>query len=148
MSGIIYLVLAIVANSAANVLFKFGSAIDGFTLRKGSFLGLGLAIGLVNTVSFIKSLEIAGARRSLPDLLRREHRHYCRGIIRPASRTDLCTEGDRPCHPVRRSRCTLEGLKEAAPFHDRPSPSAMPFPLFYLPGTAACKVIVVTSALA
>ncbi len=57
MSGFIYLVLAIVANSAANVLFKFGSAIDGFTLRKGSLLGLGLAIGLVNTVSFIKSLE-------------------------------------------------------------------------------------------
>ena len=57
MSGIIYLVLAIVANSVANVLFKFGSGIDGFTLRKASFLGLGLAIGLVNTVSFIRSLE-------------------------------------------------------------------------------------------
>ncbi len=57
MSGFTYLVLAIVANSAANVLFKFGSAIDSFTLRKGSLLGLGLAIGLVNTVSFIKSLE-------------------------------------------------------------------------------------------
>jgi small multidrug resistance pump len=57
MSGFVYLVLAIVANSAANVLFKVGSLIDGFTLRKGMLLGLGLAIGLGNTVSFIKSLE-------------------------------------------------------------------------------------------
>jgi multidrug transporter EmrE-like cation transporter len=57
MSGFVYLILAIVANSAANVIFKIGSAIEGFTVRKGSLLGLGLAIGLVNTVSFIKSLE-------------------------------------------------------------------------------------------
>jgi len=57
MSGFLYLILAIIANAAANVLFKLGSAIDSFTLRKGALLGLGLAIGLVNTVSFIKSLE-------------------------------------------------------------------------------------------
>lgn len=57
MSGIAYLVLAIVANSIANVLFKFGSTIEGFTTRKGMLLGLGLAIGLVNTIAFIKSLE-------------------------------------------------------------------------------------------
>jgi len=57
MSGFVYLILAIVANSTANVLFKIGSGIDGLTVRKGSLLGLGLAIGLVNTVAFIKSLE-------------------------------------------------------------------------------------------
>lgn len=57
MSGFTYLVLAIVANSVANVLFKVGSGIEGFTMRKGALLGLGLAVGLVNTVSFIKSLE-------------------------------------------------------------------------------------------
>lgn len=57
MSGFAYLILAIVANSMANVLFKVGSGIEGFTMRKGALLGLGLAVGLVNTVSFIKSLE-------------------------------------------------------------------------------------------
>ena len=57
MSGLTYLVLAITANSAANILFKVGSGIEGFTVRKALLLGLGLAVGLVNTVSFIKSLE-------------------------------------------------------------------------------------------
>jgi multidrug transporter EmrE-like cation transporter len=57
MSGIHYLILAVFCNSIANVLFKAGSILEGFTLRKGFFLGLGLTVGLANTVSFIKSLE-------------------------------------------------------------------------------------------
>ena len=148
MSGFTYLVLAIVANSVANVLFKFGSAIDSFTLRKGSLLGLGLAIGLVNTVSFIKSLETLELGVAFPDLLRRQHRHHCRGIVRPASGTDLDTESDRPCHPVLRSRCTLEGLRVT---HSLSRPFiflSIAVPAAYPPGATACKVTVVTSALA
>ena len=57
MSGYIFLVLAIVTNSIGNVLFKAGATIEGFTPRKGMLIGLGLAVGLVNTLSFIKSLE-------------------------------------------------------------------------------------------
>ena len=57
MSGYVYLVLAILTNSVGNILFKSGASIEGFTPRKAVLLGLGLAIGLVNTISFIKSLE-------------------------------------------------------------------------------------------
>jgi multidrug transporter EmrE-like cation transporter len=57
MSGYVFLVLAILTNSLGNILFKTGASIEGFTLRKGLLLGLGLVVGLVNTVSFIKSLE-------------------------------------------------------------------------------------------
>jgi small multidrug resistance pump len=57
MSGYVFLILAILANSIGNVLFKAGASIEGFTPRKGLLLALGLAIGLVNTISFIKSLE-------------------------------------------------------------------------------------------
>jgi small multidrug resistance pump len=57
MSGYLFLVLAILTNSIGNVLFKAGATIEGFTPRKGMLIGLGLAVGLVNTLSFIKSLE-------------------------------------------------------------------------------------------
>ena len=57
MGGTLFLVLAILCNSAANALFKVGASVEGVTLRKGLFIGTGLAIGLVNTLSFIKSLE-------------------------------------------------------------------------------------------
>lgn len=57
MSGYVFLILAIVANSIGNVLFKAGAKIEEFTPRKGLLLGLGLAVGLVNTLAFIKSLE-------------------------------------------------------------------------------------------
>jgi multidrug transporter EmrE-like cation transporter len=57
MSGYAFLALAIVSNSLGNVLFKTGVSIEGFTVRKGTLLGLGLFVGLINTISFIKSLE-------------------------------------------------------------------------------------------
>jgi multidrug transporter EmrE-like cation transporter len=52
-----YLLLAILFNVIANVLFKKASGIPEWTINKAGVLGLGLAIGLANTVCYIKSLE-------------------------------------------------------------------------------------------
>jgi|WetSurSiteA1Bulk_404760.scaffolds.fasta_scaffold248462_1 small multidrug resistance pump len=55
--GAFLLVLAIIFNSIANGFFKAGSEIQDLTLRKGILIGLGLLIGLANTVCYIKALE-------------------------------------------------------------------------------------------
>ena len=55
--GILFLTLAIVFNSVANGFFKAGSGIETLTMRKGMLLGLGLLIGLANTICYIKALE-------------------------------------------------------------------------------------------
>jgi multidrug transporter EmrE-like cation transporter len=56
MSGV-YLGLAIVCNVVANVLFKYASGLPEWTLQKGGLFALGLAIGLANTLCYIKALE-------------------------------------------------------------------------------------------
>lgn len=55
--GILFLTLAIAFNSVANGFFKAGSGIETLTMRKGMLLGLGLLIGLANTICYIKALE-------------------------------------------------------------------------------------------
>lgn len=53
----IYLALAVAFNVIANALFKYASGMPGWSMRKISLFGLGLAIGLVNTLCYIKALE-------------------------------------------------------------------------------------------
>lgn len=55
--GTLLLALAVVFNVCANSLFKFAGTIPDLTLRKGTILGLGLLVGLANTLCFIKALE-------------------------------------------------------------------------------------------
>ena len=52
-----YLLLAILFNVIANALFKKASGLPEWTINKAGLLGLGLAIGLANTLCYIKSLE-------------------------------------------------------------------------------------------
>ncbi len=51
------LTIAIILNSAANVLFKYASGMPVWTFQKIGFLLLALALGLGNTLLYIKSLE-------------------------------------------------------------------------------------------
>jgi len=53
----VFLVLSIVFNAVANSVFKVASAIPELSLRKATLLGLGLFVGLVNTLCFVKALE-------------------------------------------------------------------------------------------
>jgi multidrug transporter EmrE-like cation transporter len=53
----LYLALAVVFNVVANALFKQSSGLPEWTVNKAGLLGLGLAIGLANTLCYIKSLE-------------------------------------------------------------------------------------------
>ncbi len=55
--GILFLSLSVAFNAVANSFFKASADISDVTLRKGVFLGLGLFLGLVNTICYIKSLE-------------------------------------------------------------------------------------------
>lgn len=55
--GTVYLLLAVVFNTAANVLFKSASGMSEWTLRKGGLFVLALGLGLVNTLCYIRSLE-------------------------------------------------------------------------------------------
>jgi multidrug transporter EmrE-like cation transporter len=55
--GEFFLALSIVFNSVANGFFKAAADIQGFPLRKGSLLAIGLLVGLANTVCYIKALE-------------------------------------------------------------------------------------------
>lgn len=55
--GTVLLALAVVFNVCANSLFKLAGGIPDLTLRKGGILGLGLLVGLANTLCFIKALE-------------------------------------------------------------------------------------------
>lgn len=53
----LYLVLAVAFNVIANALFKQASGYPGWTTAKAGLFGLGLAIGLANTLLYIRSLE-------------------------------------------------------------------------------------------
>jgi multidrug transporter EmrE-like cation transporter len=55
--AVLLLSLSIVFNTTANILFKAAGATQDLTMRKGMVLGIGLLIGLANTVCFIKALE-------------------------------------------------------------------------------------------
>jgi multidrug transporter EmrE-like cation transporter len=55
--SVVYLSLAVLFNVIANVLFKYSSAIPAWSPRKIGLLTLGLAIGLANTICYIKALE-------------------------------------------------------------------------------------------
>ena len=55
--GYLLLAFAVVLNSAANVLFKHASGMPAWTLEKGGLFLLALALGLGNTLLYIKSLE-------------------------------------------------------------------------------------------
>ena len=55
--GTLLLTLAVIFNVCANSLFKLAGGIPELTLRKVAFLGLGLLVGLANTLCFIKALE-------------------------------------------------------------------------------------------
>ncbi len=53
----LFLTLSIVLNAVANSFFKVAAAIPDLSLRKAALLGVGLFIGLGNTVCFVKALE-------------------------------------------------------------------------------------------
>ncbi len=53
----VYLTLAVLFNVVANALFKYAAGMQGWTMRRSALLGLGLAIGLANTLCYIKALE-------------------------------------------------------------------------------------------
>ena len=53
----LYLSLAVLFNVIANALFKQASAMPGRSMQKISLFGLALAIGLANTLCYIKALE-------------------------------------------------------------------------------------------
>ena len=55
--GVFLLTLAVVFNSIANALFKYASGISDFGTQKIALLGIGLAIGLANTLCYIKALD-------------------------------------------------------------------------------------------
>jgi len=55
--GFVFLIFAIVFNSAANVLFKFASGLPEWDLHKIGLFGFSLFLGLVNTLLYIKALE-------------------------------------------------------------------------------------------
>lgn len=55
--GYVLLLFAVLFNSVANLLFKHASGLQEWTLHKTGLFLLALALGLVNTLFYIKSLE-------------------------------------------------------------------------------------------
>jgi multidrug transporter EmrE-like cation transporter len=55
--GALFLTLSVVFNSIANGFFKVAAAIPELSPRKGMLLGVGLLIGLANTLCYLKALE-------------------------------------------------------------------------------------------
>jgi multidrug transporter EmrE-like cation transporter len=55
--GALFLTLSVLFNAIANTLFKVGADIETLSPRKLLLLGLGLFIGLANTLCYIKALE-------------------------------------------------------------------------------------------
>lgn len=55
--GYLLLLLAIILNTGANLLFKHAAVMQVWTLQKGGFFLLALALGLGNTLLYIKALE-------------------------------------------------------------------------------------------
>lgn len=55
--GTLFLALSILFNGVANGMFKVAAEIQDYSARKVTFLGLGLLIGLANTLCYLKALE-------------------------------------------------------------------------------------------
>jgi multidrug transporter EmrE-like cation transporter len=55
--GPMLLALAVIFNVAANSMFKYAGGIQDMAARKLMILGIGLLVGLANTLCFIKALE-------------------------------------------------------------------------------------------
>ena len=55
--GYFLLLIAVLLNTAANLLFKHAAALPTWTMQKGGPFLLALALGLGNTLLYIKSLE-------------------------------------------------------------------------------------------
>lgn len=55
--GTLFLALSIVFNTVANGYFKAASDVPSLTSRKVVLYGLGLVIGLLNTLCYLKALE-------------------------------------------------------------------------------------------
>ena len=53
----VFLTLSILFNAVANSFFRVAAAIPDLSLRKATLLGVGLFIGLANTLCFVKALE-------------------------------------------------------------------------------------------
>jgi len=64
--SIVLLGLAVGLNVAANALFKSAAVIPEFTMRKGSLIAIGLFIGLLNTLCYIKALEKIPLNQAYP----------------------------------------------------------------------------------
>ena len=57
MSGTMLLLVAIVFNVGANLMFRHASAIPNYPPQKLVLLGIGLLVGLINTLFYIRSLD-------------------------------------------------------------------------------------------
>ncbi len=55
--GTLFLALSILFNTVANGYFKAASNVESFTSRKIVLYALGLAIGFLNTLCYLKALE-------------------------------------------------------------------------------------------
>ena len=55
--GYLLLLFAVLFNTAANLLFKYASALPSWTMQKSGLFLLALTLGLANTLLYIKSLE-------------------------------------------------------------------------------------------
>jgi multidrug transporter EmrE-like cation transporter len=55
--GTLFLALSILFNGVANGMFKVAAEIQDYSARKVTFLGVGLLIGLANTLCYLKALE-------------------------------------------------------------------------------------------
>jgi multidrug transporter EmrE-like cation transporter len=55
--GYLLLLLAILLNTGANLLFKYASGLPVWTIQKGGLYLLALGLGLGNTLLYIKALE-------------------------------------------------------------------------------------------
>lgn len=55
--SVFWLTCAVLFNTVANGLLKTGAAIPELSLRKAALIGVGLFLGLLNTLCYIKALE-------------------------------------------------------------------------------------------
>lgn len=55
--GAFFLTTSIIFNTVANGFFKSASALGEFSPRKWTLLGVGLFVGLLNTLAYLKALE-------------------------------------------------------------------------------------------
>jgi multidrug transporter EmrE-like cation transporter len=55
--GYVLLLIAVLLNTAATLLFKHAAALPEWTMQKGWLFLVALALGLGNTLLYIKSLE-------------------------------------------------------------------------------------------